>query len=546
MQTPPRFRIREANPICDNFLTTHPTGLALHLHSIRIMQMAAAPAVEAAGSKSLSSASTAATSPRGFAAGFEKLLAAGVDSEFTSTSGPILTATREVQPSSAMQAALASAKSAPPAKPLAPQPNRANGSPAINPFVQLPSLRSEVPFTRSAAPAAADSVAPRGKTSKTDRAGNLPQPASARLAAQVDPSATAPLAESGLNAVAQPPAQKLEAPIAGTPNESNDAAVPSGLLIVLPAAGAPLGNLPLGNELAPAPQAAEPPVALHPRQPASPARDLSTVGATTIGSADPVTLHLPTPKPDRAAEAPETATSINPVPPHRSEMSPVATRSSKSPTHPLANPTIADLGPSHVSAHAAASAEIPTRDQFASVTPRAFPTLQPSAVPQAERNTFEALDATAAPPATWIHAGAHHAEAGYLDPSLGWVSVRADANPAGLHAAIVPASPEAASAISTHLAGLNAYLAEHHGHSATATLAPESGDSSASQSGNSMAREQGHSQQPDQNGSQPAQRSDSTKTLPTIDNSATGLRILPLESGVPALNGIGAHLSVLA
>jgi hypothetical protein len=86
-------------------------------------------------------------------------------------------------------------------------------------------------------------------------------------------------------------------------------------------------------------------------------------------------------------------------------------------------------------------------------------------------DTFAALDGERmAAPATWIHAGTHHAEAGYLDPSLGWVGVRADAVGNGVHAALLPGSGEAAQVLGSHLAGLSTYLSEHHGESATVTL----------------------------------------------------------------------------
>ena len=86
-------------------------------------------------------------------------------------------------------------------------------------------------------------------------------------------------------------------------------------------------------------------------------------------------------------------------------------------------------------------------------------------------DTFSALDAArSSPPATWIHAGAHHAEAGYLDPALGWVGVRADAVANGVHAALVPGSAEAAQVLGTHLSGLNAWLSEQHGTPAIVTM----------------------------------------------------------------------------
>jgi len=62
------------------------------------------------------------------------------------------------------------------------------------------------------------------------------------------------------------------------------------------------------------------------------------------------------------------------------------------------------------------------------------------------------------PEQQWIHVGPRLAEAGFQDDSLGWVSVRAARDSAGLHAVLVPPSAEAERALSGHLNGLNAYL----------------------------------------------------------------------------------------
>jgi len=93
------------------------------------------------------------------------------------------------------------------------------------------------------------------------------------------------------------------------------------------------------------------------------------------------------------------------------------------------------------------------------------------------REAFATLDAASAPVATtWIHAGTQRAEAGYQDSVLGWVGVRADLSGGGVHAQLVPGSADAAQALDGHLAGLNAYLAEHHTPVETLTLTtPESG-----------------------------------------------------------------------
>lgn len=110
---------------------------------------------------------------------------------------------------------------------------------------------------------------------------------------------------------------------------------------------------------------------------------------------------------------------------------------------------------------------------------------QPGSIPSSSTNqaglaghdAFAAIDAgSAAPATTWIHAGAQRAEAGYLDPALGWVGVRAEAAGGSMHAALVPGSTEAAQALSGQLTGLNAYMAEHHGQASPVTLAaPNSG-----------------------------------------------------------------------
>jgi len=93
------------------------------------------------------------------------------------------------------------------------------------------------------------------------------------------------------------------------------------------------------------------------------------------------------------------------------------------------------------------------------------------------REAFATLDGADTPGSTtWIHAGTQHAEAGYQDPALGWVGVRADLSGGGVHAQLVPGSADAAQALGSHLAGLNAYLAEHHTPVETLSLtSPEGG-----------------------------------------------------------------------
>lgn len=110
------------------------------------------------------------------------------------------------------------------------------------------------------------------------------------------------------------------------------------------------------------------------------------------------------------------------------------------------------------------------------------------------RDTFSALDGAnfAAAPA-WIHAGAQRAEAGFQDPALGWVGVRADGSAGGVHAAVLPSSTDAAQTLGGHMAGLNDYLAERPLHVANLTLeSPENRTAESGQGGNqSMQQEAG-------------------------------------------------------
>lgn len=90
------------------------------------------------------------------------------------------------------------------------------------------------------------------------------------------------------------------------------------------------------------------------------------------------------------------------------------------------------------------------------------------------RDTFSALDSgTAMPKTSWIHANARQAEAGYLDPNLGWIGVRAETTTNGVHAALVAGSSQAAEALAGHVSGVAQYLQENHGTSATVTMAPD-------------------------------------------------------------------------
>jgi hypothetical protein len=165
------------------------------------------------------------------------------------------------------------------------------------------------------------------------------------------------------------------------------------------------------------------------------------------------------------------------------------------------------------------------------------------------RETFATLDTAGTTGATtWIHAGAQRAEAGYQDPALGWVGVRADTSGGGIHAQLVPGSADAAQALGGHLAGLNAYLAEHHTPVETLTLtAPESGLGSGRGSGEGMQQQTGQETAQGADASSPSGGPDSDSVTQTPAASAE----LPAFFGdmggsAQAASQGGFHISVMA
>jgi hypothetical protein len=113
----------------------------------------------------------------------------------------------------------------------------------------------------------------------------------------------------------------------------------------------------------------------------------------------------------------------------------------------------------------------------------------------------------------------------------------------------VPGSADAAQALGSHLAGLNAYLAEHHTPVETLTLAaPESGSSGLSGQGAGEGTQQGA-------GQQSAQSADAS--TPSAQNSESVIQLPAASVELPAffgdINGStqsatldGFHISVMA
>lgn len=161
--------------------------------------------------------------------------------------------------------------------------------------------------------------------------------------------------------------------------------------------------------------------------------------------------------------------------------------------------------------------------------------------------TFAALDAGSGIGAPgWIHAGGRSAEAGFEDPALGWVGVRADLNGGGLHASLLPGSAEAAQVLSAHLPGLSAHLLEEH--------APVSTVKVETPAGNGLAASVGQGPQQDAQGQESQSgasfRDSNLRDTASADSSRTGLTV---ETGTSELSPAhwfdgtrGTQISVMA
>lgn len=184
----------------------------------------------------------------------------------------------------------------------------------------------------------------------------------------------------------------------------------------------------------------------------------------------------------------------------------------------------------------------PISHPSAAAVPSSKPQVQAS-IPARVIDTFTALEpGDPAPHTTWIHAGAHQAEAGYLDSSLGWIGVRAAMTGTQLHASILTASADAAQTLSPHLAGLTTFISEHHGPSASVSFAA----SDNTQTGSAFA------QANDDGGACQQSQHPTTPTTALLDNATedqpshrSKKELSGWASTTPVLRP-GSHISVLA
>jgi hypothetical protein len=261
--------------------------------------------------------------------------------------------------------------------------------------------------------------------------------------------------------------------------------------------------------------------------------------------------------------APVTAPiSANPVATNSSSASPQNAKRTSRGTEAIAIGTM----PIHSQPAVAASAEtISNVRDSAGVPAAANPQATQNTVSSAPsvRETFAALDADPAPGAiSWTHAGARQAEAGFEDPALGWVGVRADVSGGGVHATLLPGSVEAAQALGQHMDGLNAYMAQQHTPVESLTMgAPESRDPNHSadqgpgqgmNQGTNQGAGQGTGQGQGQNAQQQswaAPESNSALRMAGVDGrTSAGNPIQPVGQDAPVQvqSSRGTHISVVA
>jgi hypothetical protein len=193
---------------------------------------------------------------------------------------------------------------------------------------------------------------------------------------------------------------------------------------------------------------------------------------------------------------------------------------------------------------AAAGLRTPAAHTSAAWTSGHAPSAASASSPASAQDTFTALDreSSLGTPA-WTHAGGQHAEAGFQDPDLGWVGVRADLNTSGIHATLVPSSADAAQSLSGHLAGLGSHLAEQQTSVASLSMASPDGTGAETAMGQQMQQgtqgdAQGSAQQSAPSGSRENTASSAAAQAAAEDDGA--------GSTMRAAEMSGTHISVMA
>ncbi len=163
------------------------------------------------------------------------------------------------------------------------------------------------------------------------------------------------------------------------------------------------------------------------------------------------------------------------------------------------------------------------------------------------QDTFSMLDSGTSPGAPSLtHAGSQHAEAGFRDPALGWVGVRADLNGDGIHATLVPSSAEAVQALNGHLAGLSSHLAEQQSPIASLTMASPS--ESGTENGMGQRMQQGAEGNPQGNAPDESPAGSQLSASLAMSSAIPGAPAQPGTRDPVTYSGElrGTHISVMA
>lgn len=160
------------------------------------------------------------------------------------------------------------------------------------------------------------------------------------------------------------------------------------------------------------------------------------------------------------------------------------------------------------------------------------------------REMFAAMEGESRPSPVWTHAGMNRAEAGFQDPQLGWVGVRARTDAEGVHATVVPSSVEAGKQLGFSMPELQAYVATHHpGQKVTLDLPTQPSndraiaqDGAASNQGNSSGNNSRRESQ---------QTADAERHSTSMGPVSTEAR-RPTESSGIGNPVRGSHISVMA
>ena len=149
----------------------------------------------------------------------------------------------------------------------------------------------------------------------------------------------------------------------------------------------------------------------------------------------------------------------------------------------------------------------------------------------------------------WVHAGPRRAEAGFEDPTLGWVGVRAEQGAGGVHAVVVPGSTGAAAELGAHLGSLASFLSDRHVGVSSVELGSPSGGGLEAGSGNASAGHDGR-QGRGSAGNGAAEVTGSSEALrgtgPPSAAAAVSDWAGPVATRAGRADGVGTHLSVVA